>query len=134
MHPLYPSWIEIPVNDLERALRFYRAVFGLADTPIYDDPPYLIAVLRPSDKSSGAPGVSLVKSPRHVPCSGGPQVNFHLGDHAALAAAIEQVTAHDGTLAGEVMNTTEGERYVAVRDCEGNTLALSSYEPPDGVD
>jgi predicted enzyme related to lactoylglutathione lyase len=45
---LYPSWIEIPADDLYRALAFYRGVFGLTDTPIYDEPSGLIAVLLPS--------------------------------------------------------------------------------------
>jgi len=48
---LYPSWIEIPVIDLQRALIFYRGVFKLTDTPLYDDPPAKIAVLLHSDKS-----------------------------------------------------------------------------------
>jgi predicted enzyme related to lactoylglutathione lyase len=38
MPALYPSWIEIPVSDLDRALAFYRAVFALTDTPFDDEP------------------------------------------------------------------------------------------------
>lgn len=67
--PLYPSWIEIPVADLERALRFYRAVFGLDETPRYEAPLTQIALLLPSAKELRAPRVSLVLSPSHVPDS-----------------------------------------------------------------
>jgi hypothetical protein len=67
MTVLYPSWIEIPASDLERALAFYRGVFGLTDTPLYNEPPATIAVLLPSEKSVRNPGVSLVKSPLHKP-------------------------------------------------------------------
>lgn len=50
MPKLYPSWIEIPVADMDRALAFYRAVFGLVDTPLVDEPPDMrIAVLLPSE-------------------------------------------------------------------------------------
>jgi predicted enzyme related to lactoylglutathione lyase len=99
---LYPSWIEIPAADLERALRFYRGVFELTDTPLYHEPPMQIAVLLPSDKSLRNPGVSLVYSPTHKAGDAGPQVK-QLG----------------------------GVRYITLLDSEGNRIALSSYEPLD---
>lgn len=135
MSRLYPSWIEIPVADLQRALAFYRAVFGLGDTPRYDDPPAQIAVLLPSDKQVRAPGVSLVQSPAHTPSPHGVVVNMHLGDHTALAAALQTVEEHGGRGGGPVIEAGEGVRYCTVRDSEGNTIALSSYEPlPDEQD
>jgi uncharacterized protein len=130
MPPLYPSWIEIPAAELERALAFYRAVFGLNDTPIYNDAsPARIAVLLPSDKRQRNPGVSLVHSPLHTPCAGGPLINFHLGDHAALTQAITHATAHGGQIVTPIVDTGDGVRYGVLRDSEGNTLAVSSYEP-----
>ena len=130
MPVLYPSWIEIPVADLECALTFYRAVFGLDETPRYQDGSAQIAVLLPSDKSRRAPGVSLVQSPEHTPGPHGIVVNFHLGDHAALAAAVQAVEQHGGIIAAPLVDAGDGQRYLTVRDSEGNTLALSSYEPP----
>ncbi|MCC6613052.1 MAG: VOC family protein [Anaerolineae bacterium] len=133
MTQLYPSWIEIPVHELDRALAFYRAVFDLAETPQYDDSPDMrIAVLLASDKALRAPGVSLVQSPAHVPSSGGALINFYLGDHAALEAALVRVTGNGGSLVSGVIDEGDGQRYTTVRDPEGNTLALSSYEPIDG--
>ncbi|HMQ30403.1 MAG TPA: VOC family protein [Chloroflexaceae bacterium] len=127
---LYPSWIEIPVADLERALAFYRAVFGLDETPRFQDGATQIAVLLPSDKSGRAPGVSLVQSPEHTPGPHGVVVNVHLGDHAALAAAVQAVEQHGGMVDVPLVDDEDGQRYLTVRDSEGNTLALSSYEPP----
>lgn len=130
MPPLYPSWIEIPVDDLDRALAFYRAVFGLTETPIYDDDPAMrIAVLLPSEKGVRSPGVSLVRSPQHRP-GDGVLINFHVGTHAALAAAISTAAAHGGAIAASIVDMGDGVRYVNLRDCEGNPMALSSYEPP----
>ena len=130
MSVLYPSWIEIPAADLARALAFYRAVFGLIETPIYDDePPARIAVLLASDKSSRNPGVSLVQSPLHTPCHGGPQVNFHVDTHAALTHVLAQATTHGGSIVMPVAVIGDGVRYAVLRDCEGNTFAVSSYEP-----
>lgn len=129
MSQLYPSWIEIPAADLRRALAFYRAVFGLSDTPRYDDPPAQIAVLLPSDKQARAPGLSLVQSPTHKPSSQGVVVNFHLGDHTTLMTALQAVEAYGGQVQRAPVDAGEGVRYCTVRDCEGNTIALSSYEP-----
>ena len=135
MHPLYPSWIEIPARDLERALAFYRTVFGLSDTPVYDDePPARIAVLLPSDKSFRGPGVSLVQSPLHHPADGGAVVNFHVDTHVALDTAIERIRDLGGTVDTDVVDMGDGVRYINVLDCEGNRIALSSYEPLDEGD
>lgn len=128
MTTLYPSWLEIPVDDLDRATQFYRAVFGLTDTPLYDDPPAQIIVLLPSDKSVRNPGVSLAKSPLHHPGATGAIINFHIGSHAELQTAISNVLAHGGSTITEVIDTGDGTRYLTVRDCEGNRFALSSYE------
>ncbi|MCA0456883.1 MAG: VOC family protein [Chloroflexi bacterium] len=128
MPKLYPSWIEIPVKDLERATAFYRAVFGLTDTPLYDDPPAKIVVLLASDKSIRQPGVSLVLSPLHHPADGGVVINFHVDTHAALAAALEQVKALGGKLDHEMVDMDDGVHYINLLDCEGNRIALSSYE------
>jgi predicted enzyme related to lactoylglutathione lyase len=129
---LYPSWIEIPARDLQRALSFYRGVFKLTDTPLYDDPPAKIAVLLHSDKSVRNPGVSLVKSPLHKPADGGAVVNFHVDTHDALEIAIAQVRLLGGKVDMQLVDTGDGVRYINVLDCEGNRIALSSYEPPDG--
>lgn len=131
MPNLYPSWIEIPVRDLDRALAFYRAVFDLTDTPIYDDPPTKIAVLLPSEKSVKGPGVSLVFSPNHEPHDGGLLVNFHIGTHDALLTIITRVTEQGGVVDTEIVDEGDGQRYITLLDSEGNRLALSSYEPPD---
>src|SRR5687767_12295429 len=100
MAKLYPSWIEIPVSNLERAMTFYRVVFDLDEIPMYDDyPPARIAVLFPSKKSVQNPGVSLVQSPTHVPSRHGALINFHVGNHAALEKAVSAVQANSGAIA-----------------------------------
>ena len=125
----YPSWIEIPAADMERALRFYRAVFELSETPRYDEPPMLIAVLTPSEKSVEKPGVSLVQSPHHTPGPQGAQVNFHVGSYARFAAALELIPVYGGSLREPVVDMGDGVQYVTLNDCEGNIIALSAYEP-----
>ena len=133
MSTLYPSWIEIPVTDLGRALAFYRAVFELTDTPLSEEGPHRhIAVLLPSEKSLRVPGVSLIQSPLHIPSRGGVQVNFHVGGHATLNLALETALSHGGEVIEPIVDMGDGVRYITIRDSEGNPIALSSYEPLEG--
>ena len=133
MSRLYPSWIEIPVHDLERALAFYRLVFELDETPLYDDaPPARIAVLLPSEKSMQSPGVSLVQSPAHIPSPHGALINFHVGSHAALEKAVSRALENRGSIAEPLVDMGDGVHYLVLRDPEGNSIALSSYEPVEG--
>lgn len=136
MSGLYPSWIEIPAENLERALSFYRAVFRLTDTPIYDDyPPARIALLLPSDKSHRNPGLSLVHSPKHKPTPYGTQINFHVGSHAKLDKAIEIALANGGTISDPTVELEDGVKYAVLLDSEGNSIALSSYgESPEDME
>lgn len=132
MSKLYPSWLQIPVNDLERAIAFYRLVFELDEIFIYDDaPPARIAVLLPSEKSAHNPGVSLVQSPTHVPSRHGVLINFHVGSHAALEKAVEVALGNSGSIAEPLVDMGDGVRYLVLLDCEGNSIALSSYEATD---
>jgi uncharacterized protein len=128
MPPLYPSWIEIPASDLDRAVRFYHAVFELTDTPIFNEPPARIAVLLPSDKGIRNPGLSLVESPLHKPGASGAIINFHVDNHQALAEAIQRISEMGGKVDHEVVDMGDGVRYINVLDSEGNRIALSSYE------
>ena len=133
MAKLYPSWIEIPVSNLERAMTFYRAVFNLDDIPVYEDyPPARIAVLLPSEKSVLNPGVSLVQSPTHVPSKHGALINFHVGNHAALEKAVEMALANSGSISEPIVDMGDGVKYLVLLDSEGNSIALSSYESIDG--
>jgi predicted enzyme related to lactoylglutathione lyase len=131
---LYPSWIEIPAADLQRAVTFYRAVFGLEDIAFYDEPPMQIAVLLPSDKDHRLPGVSLVQSPSHRPGDAGPQVNFHVDTFAAFDIALAAVREYGGVMDTAIVDMGDGVRYITVLDSEGNRIAISSYEPVEGED
>jgi predicted enzyme related to lactoylglutathione lyase len=135
---LYPSWIEIPVVDLARAAAFYGAVFGLSEveTHAFSEQEQMLeaAVLSASDKPAQAPGVSLVQSSRHQPSAGGVQVNFHVGDHTALARALTIVTEQGGAVVNAVVDAGEGVQYAVVQDTEGNRIALSGYDAIGGLD
>lgn len=129
MHPLYPSWIEIPVEDLARALNFYRTLFGLSDTPTFDhDPNMQGALLRPSNKNQGVPGVSLVQTPQQRPSPQGVRLNFHLGPYAALQQALQRVPQLNGQVLQPIADDGDGVQYALVTDSEGNCFTLSAYQ------
>lgn len=129
---LYPSWIEIPATDLDRAVAFYRSVFEIEEVTLHQfdegGESMHVALLLASDKGSARPGVSLVKSPRHQPCAGGPQVNFHVGTPADLLRAIRAVIAAGGLVVRQAVEMSDDVSYAVVRDSEGNTIALSAFE------
>ena len=133
MPNLYPSWIEIPAADLDRATAFYRAVFELDETPLFDEPPSKIVLLMSSDKSRQKPGLSLIVSPIHRPSDGGAVINFHVGGYAAFDLALSRVREFGGKVDTEVVEMDDGVRYVNLLDCEGNRIALSAYEGADDL-
>ena len=68
-------------------------------------------VLLLSDKGTRAPGVSLVRSSRHI---AGVQVDFHTGEHTALDRALDIALVHGGTVRHSVVDTGEGVRYITL--------------------
>jgi predicted enzyme related to lactoylglutathione lyase len=129
---LYPSWIEIPAIDLDRAVAFYTRVFQVTGVTFHDfDEAGLdtrVAVLQASDKTVKGPGVSLVQSARHQPHANGVQVNFHVGSHDELRNALQALVNAGGIIVKPPVELDDGVRYAVVQDTEGNTLALSAYD------
>jgi len=129
---LYPSWIEIPVIDFDRAVAFYSRVFeikGIAQHEFDEDGMFMrVAVLLASDKLMKGPGVSLVKSARHQPDANGIQINFHIGSHAMLNRALRELVDAGGSVVKSPVDMDDGVHYAIIQDSEGNTIALSAFE------
>jgi hypothetical protein len=111
--------VEIPVNDLDRASRFYEEVFQLRlEQTMIDGYPM---ALFPSDPGIGGASVALVKGDVYVPSKSGPIIYFGTDD-------ICQVLARVGKVGGEVLlpeKSLEGLGSVAeFEDSEGNRIAL----------
>ena len=113
-------WIDIPVLDLDRAIRFYSAVLG---EPVKKDilPSSAIGVLPHAD---GEVSGCLFKNPNEKPSGHGPLI--YLNCSGRLEAAIQ--AAKDG--GGKVLQGLHsigpyGSRAI-IEDSEGNRLALHS--------
>jgi predicted enzyme related to lactoylglutathione lyase len=120
------SWFEIPVTDLDRAVRFYESVFGVAlerDTSEGEEAAYFPA----GDGPVGSAG-ALVKGDSYVPSVDGTRVYLEILD---VDAACERAIAAGGAVLfppTEVDDTLVAE----IRDSEGNRVALrADLEDPD---
>lgn len=110
---------EIPVQDLDRAIRFYEALFEIALERVHIDGNEM--ALFPLDEE--APGCSgaLAKGESYVPSLDGTRIYLRV-------AEIERVMALALTAGGEclypVTRVSEHIRVAEFKDPEGNRIAL----------
>jgi predicted enzyme related to lactoylglutathione lyase len=114
------NWFELPVNDLDRATRFYETVLG---TPlrreVFNGTPMAIFPY-----GEGGVGGALLKSANRKPGSEGSLVYLDASDK--LDACLARVEKAGGAIA--LPRTAIGENgFIAlVRDSEGNLFGLHS--------
>lgn len=119
MNPV--CWFEIPVNDMEKAKKFYESVFDFELT-FSEMGPYIMAMFPMIQDASGTSG-SLMKSEGYKPSKTGSLLYFCVDD---IEATLTKVTAGGGITI--LPKTSIGEYgFIAhFEDCEGNKVALHS--------
>ncbi len=113
------AWVEIPVTDLERAARFYGALFDSKFDIIEGD------VRRVSVITAvpGGVGVSLNKTAHFAPGNTGMFVSFAAGnDIALLLSRVEPAGGKVITARGELL--LPNNYYASVQDTEGNVFGF----------
>lgn len=115
------NWFEIPVNDLDRAKRFYETVFGF-QLSLNEMGPMKMAWFPMTTGGGGATG-TLMKSGGYTPSHAGTLVYFSVPD---IKGTLAKVDANGGQTL--MPKTGIGEHgYIAhFQDCEGNRVALHS--------
>ncbi|MCP4294695.1 MAG: VOC family protein [Proteobacteria bacterium] len=114
------DWFEIPVKDLDRAVKFYRQVLGY-DFQIMKINKVEMAVIKNADKSSyGATG-ALVEGEGYIPSMKG--INLYL-----LCDSIEDCLKETELSGGKVLTKkysigSHGD-IAHIVDSEGNRLTL----------
>lgn len=116
-------WIEIPVKDIERAARFYEAVFDV-QCEIKDDGVRRTATLT-SSQQTGA-GVSLNQTANFEPDDKGVFIYINAGSD--LNDLIPRVEPAGGKIITPKTFMPGAGYYAAFQDTEGNLLALYSVE------
>ena len=120
------TWIEIPVVDMDRAQKFYEAVFDIKMRRI--SPPGEEMALFPSvpnviQATSGRVSGCLLKSSRAVPSNDG--ILIYLNAYPEIQIVIDKVLEYGGTILVQKTKQFYGFYCVFV-DTEGNRLALHS--------
>lgn len=116
------TYVEVPVEDLERAVRFYEAVLRVKTTrgQIHGHPMAFFP-----DAPDGRVTGALVAGDTYEPSRVGPRVYFWTED---IDATLERVVAHGGEVTFAAAETEEG--WVAeFLDSEGNRVALHEPKP-----
>jgi len=114
----------IHVDDVDRARRFYEAVFGWAFEPWGPPGFYLIHTGDDAD-----PGIQGLMHKRHVPRAGtglnGIEATFAVEDVDAIAAAVE---ANGGRITYPKSSIPTVGVLIRFEDPEGNDIGAMAYE------
>tara|TARA_R110000868_G_scaffold227035_1_gene479992 strand:- start:1187 stop:1552 length:366 start_codon:yes stop_codon:yes gene_type:complete len=117
------GWFEIPVTDMNRAVKFYEKVFSISIS-LNDLGEFKMGWFPFDAAKSGAPG-SLVQNSNYIPSdTKGPLLYFSCKD---LSDELSHITAAGGTVLQEKTEIGGGHGFMALFiDSEGNRIALHS--------
>jgi predicted enzyme related to lactoylglutathione lyase len=112
-------WFDIPVADLDRAIRFYRAILGVG-VEKQEFVGSSIGVIEHKDGNGGC----LVPEKTEISAGG---ILVYLNVDGRIRDAVQNVVPHGGTVIEPIHSIgPHGFRAVAL-DSEGNRIALHSH-------
>ncbi len=117
------NWFEIPVLDLERAIKFYEKVFGYQLTKESMEG-YSMAFFPMTENASGAAG-TLMKAENYAPSHTGTMVYFSVDD---IDEVLRRVNANGGSIVLPKKNIGKYGFIAHFEDTEGNRIALHSMK------
>jgi hypothetical protein len=115
------GWFEIPVTDLERAIKFYESVFGIKLSR-NEMGPLKMAWFTWTEDAMGAAG-SLVKADGYTPSHAGTLVYMTVDD---IDKTLAKINASGGKTLLPRMAIGEYGFIAHFQDSEGNRVALHS--------
>lgn len=114
------GYFEIPVTDMERAIRFYSAVFGVSfERDTVDG--YDMALFPFDPNGPGASG-ALAKGDVYVPSKSGPIVYFRVND---IDDVLRRAEAQGSKVLYPKKDIGPSGFVAEIEDSEGNRLALN---------
>ena len=116
-------WVDIPVSNLERAVRFYSAVIG-TEVAVQTTPDFTFAVFPHEGADVG--GCLVPSGDGNAPSGQGPLVYVNVDGR--MKKAVDAVKAGGGRIVEEAHSIgPHGFRAVMI-DSEGNRVALHSMK------
>ena len=118
------SWFEIPTNDLDRAQKFYEAIFGVELIPM--ELPNFKMRMFPIEDMMGVGG-ALVYAEGFYKTSETDGVLIYLNANPDVQNVLDKVEAAGGTiLVPKTMISPENGYMAVIKDTEGNRIAFHS--------
>jgi predicted enzyme related to lactoylglutathione lyase len=116
------NWFEVPVVNMERAIPFYEAVFGIKIS-LQDFGGVLMGFFPRPDNVDVTSG-SLIQYESYVPSQEGALLYFYA---ANITECLERVSTAGGKILQNKTQISEEHGYMGVFiDSEGNRIALHS--------
>ena len=115
---------EIPVDDLDRAKKFYSDNFGWKLTQFGPEMGnYVLAHTGPTDDNGMPQDRAFINGGimKRDPSATAPVLVISVAD---ADAAVEKVRKSGGSLVGEIMDIPNVGRYARVQDSEGNVIGV----------
>lgn len=112
-------WVDIPVVDLDRAIKFYSAILGVTVTK-ESSPGFTFGLLPHSDTSVS--GCLYVPDKDNAPSLTGPLV--YLNAEGRLGSAVKAVVAGGGKVIQDIHQIGPYGFRAICRDTEGNRIAF----------
>ena len=119
------GWFEIHVSDIDRATRFYEAVFQQTLNPLPSPDPQMKMRMLSGDMTMHGANGALVKHPMKKPTTEGVLVYFSCEDCATQQAlAVE----HGGKVFKPKFSIGANGFIAIIGDSEGNAIGLHSAQ------
>src|SRR5690606_2043117 len=118
------NWFEIPVNNLERAQKFYETIMDISMIPVEVDTFRML--MFPVDDSKSVGGALIESSGNYAPSlTDGPLI--YRNGKPDLQNVLDRVEGAGGKIMVPKTQSTPEYGYMAViQDTEGNRIALHS--------
>jgi predicted enzyme related to lactoylglutathione lyase len=117
------NWFEIPVKDLDRAIRFYEKVFEVKLST--EEMTGLKMAMFPFKQGTPGAAGSLVQGASYEPSHAGSVVYFTVED---IPETLRRITANGGRTLMPKTSIGEYGSIAQFEDTEGNRLALHSMK------
>jgi len=122
------GWFEIPVSEMDRAIRFYETVFDITISKIKIDK-LEMAMFPVIDKLPGAQGALVLNKEFYIPSSSDGTLIYFTSQSADCAVELSKVVKAGGKILQEKKMIAPDIGYMGLFiDSEGNRIAIHSVK------